>query len=299
MTQHQVFVSIPASSFGQDMFALIRESAGEAFPGGRISLHLSDSSPYAAAAPPDRESLRKRLEGSDVVVADLSGSSPNVLYELGLAHSLGKPVILLSDDPGAVPFDLRRENILLYSPTAGTQQFVARVSNALRHAVLRQSFPEAQQLEASKSGRKLFISYAHTDIAYLDRILVHLRPLERSGAIDHWSDTRLRAGDQWRGEIEKALRAARTAILLVSADFLASDFIVANELPPLLKAAEDRGTRIIPVIIKPSRFVRDQHLSRFQALNDHKRPVISMTEGEREALYAKLAEEVELDIGGP
>jgi hypothetical protein len=51
----------------------------------------------------------------------------------------------------------------------------------------------------------------------------------------------LRAGDKWKREIEKALQRATAAVLLVSADFLASDFITDNELPPLLKNAEEQG----------------------------------------------------------
>lgn len=127
-------------------------------------------------------------------------------------------------------------------------------------------------------------------------MLIHLRPVERSGAIDLWSDTKITAGERWREEIRKAVKRARVAVLLVSADFLASEFIVTDELPPLLAAAEDEGARVIPVIIKPCRFLRDESLSRFQALNDPKMPVIPMEEADREELYAKLAEIVEREI---
>jgi hypothetical protein len=101
-----------------------------------------------------------------------------------------------------------------------------------------------------------------------------LRPVERSGAISLWSDTKINPGARWREEIKQAIDEARIAVLLISADFLASEFIVTNELPPLLAAAELEGARIIPVIVKPSRFVRDRGLSRFQALNDPKAPLI-------------------------
>ena len=54
----------------------------------------------------------------------------------------------------------------------------------------------------------------------------------RSGAIDLWDDTRIETGDVWRTEIQEALDQTRVAILLVSADFMASNFIVGKELPP-------------------------------------------------------------------
>jgi hypothetical protein len=172
---------------------------------------------------------------------------------------------------------------------------IARLSDAIASALPEQPTSRSQA-QASGKRNKVFFGYSHVDASYLDRILIHLRPVERSGAIDLWSDTKIRAGDRWRDEIRKAIAAARAAVLLVSADFLASDFIVTNELPPLLAAAETEGARIIPVIVKPSRFLRDESLARFQALNDPKHPIIQMADAEREALYAKLAEIIETEI---
>ena len=64
-----------------------------------------------------------------------------------------------------------------------------------------------------------------------------IAPLEREGRIERWDDTRIRPGSEWRSEIKQALERARAAVLLISADFLASDFIQDNELPPLLSLA--------------------------------------------------------------
>ena len=61
-------------------------------------------------------------------------------------------------------------------------------------------------------------------------------------------------------------------------------------------AAEEKGTRIVPIIVKPSRFLRDKSLSRFRALNNPVQPVIRMDEAQREDLYARLAEIIEVDI---
>lgn len=139
----------------------------------------------------------------------------------------------------------------------------------------------------------IFISYCHADREYLDRLLTHLKPMEREGLIDVWSDTKLKAGDQWRSELSQALDRASVAILLVSADFLASDFIVENELPPLLDNARKRGTRIIPFILKPCRFARDDRLKHYQSFNDPKETVVRMTHGKQEKFFDALAEEVE------
>jgi hypothetical protein len=146
---------------------------------------------------------------------------------------------------------------------------------------------------SKKQAPKAFISYCHTDKAYLDRLLVHLKPLAKSDAIDAWVDTRLKAGDRWKEAIESALNSASIAILLISADFLASDFIVDNELPPLLAKAQVNGTRILPILVSPSRFVREASLNVYQAVNAPSEPLSLMKHDEREVVYDKVAQEIE------
>src|SRR5690242_13407994 len=101
---------------------------------------------------------------------------------------------------------------------------------------------------------QVFVSYSHADSAAFARLKVHLRPFEREGRVDVWADVRLQPGQQWRQEIRNALDEAAAAVLLVSADFLASDFIATNELPPLLAAAKTDGVPILPVVVKPCAF---------------------------------------------
>lgn len=143
---------------------------------------------------------------------------------------------------------------------------------------------------------KLFISYSHVDTICLDRLLVHLKPLERANTVVCWSDKRLRTGDKWKTELERNLDEAVIAILLVSADFLASDFIVNNELPPLLVKADAKGLRILPVILKPCGFRRDSILSTFQSANDPTAPLLGLSPMEQEAIYDKIADEVAREI---
>jgi len=146
----------------------------------------------------------------------------------------------------------------------------------------------------TKTNRnKVFISYSHKDKSYLERLMVHLKPLEKHGLIDTWVDTRLMAGDRWKKEIEKALKNAKVGILLISADFLASDFIIDNELPPLLRSAEENGALIIPVILKPCRFLRDINLREFQAINKPNEPLCLVSYSERELTYDSLAKIIE------
>ena len=114
----------------------------------------------------------------------------------------------------------------------------------------------------------VFVSYSHKDKAWLERVQVHLRPLARGGQMELWDDTRIKSGQRWRDEIKAALARADVAILLISADFFASDFIANNELPPLLEAARsERGLVILGVHINYSDFENDRVLSEYQTVN--------------------------------
>jgi hypothetical protein len=145
---------------------------------------------------------------------------------------------------------------------------------------------------------KVFISYSHQDKAWLERLQVHLKPLEREGLLDRWDDTRIRAGAKWHEEIEKALSSAKVAVLLVSADFLASDFIAEKELPPLLEAAKAGGALILPIIISPSRFSKTT-LAQFQATNSPDKPMIDLSRGEQEKIWLKVSEDIEDALTNP
>ena len=116
---------------------------------------------------------------------------------------------------------------------------------------------------------KLFVSYCHQDKQWLERLQVHFKALERDGTIDVWDDTDIKMGDDWDEEIEEGLKGAKAAILLVSADFLASDYIVHEELNVLLEA-EKQGLLILMVILRPCIL---GELSRFQSVNDPARPL--------------------------
>ncbi len=153
--------------------------------------------------------------------------------------------------------------------------------------------PLIQESTPKSKGKHIFISYSHRDKAFLERLLVHLKPLERQGLIDSWVDTRLLAGEKWKKEIDKALKNARVAVLLVSADFLASDFVIDNELPPLLHSAEEKGTLIIPVILKPCRFTREKNIREFQSINPPDEPLTFMDDNDREVVYDAIAQRIE------
>jgi Clp amino terminal domain, pathogenicity island component/TIR domain len=228
---------------------------------------------------------KKQVEGQDVLVAIYGERDSHAVFFL---ETLGvtRLDVLRFIDSGMVP---KRDT------DKSDEALVADIEKrAQRNLVKPRSEQARQGIEAGPA--KVFISYSHGDKCCFDRLLVHLKPLERQKAITAWSDQNLRAGDKWREKIEGTLHEAAVAVLLVSADFLASDFIVENELPPLLARAEANGLRILQVILKPCGFNRNEILSSFQAVNDPKQPLLGMDHIGQEAVYNQVAEEIASEI---
>jgi hypothetical protein len=98
---------------------------------------------------------------------------------------------------------------------------------------------------------KIFVSYSHADTKQKERLLKHLGAPDDAAEFDVWTDAQIRPGEKWEPAIEQALSNASVAILLISADFLVSDFVRHKEIPAILERREKDDLRLYPILAKP------------------------------------------------
>ena len=98
---------------------------------------------------------------------------------------------------------------------------------------------------------EIFLCYSHKDEKLLKKLETHLSLLQRDKVISIWHDRRIGAGTEWAGAIDEHLNSARIILLLVSADFLASDYCHDVEMERAIERHEAGEARVIPVILRP------------------------------------------------
>ncbi len=137
----------------------------------------------------------------------------------------------------------------------------------------------------------VFVSYCHADKDDLNRLLVHLKAAKLNNRVEYWADTQIKPGEMWNDAIKNAIASVRVAVLLVSVDYLASEFILKSELPPLLAASEEEGITILPVILGPC-FFQHTDLARFQSVNNPSVPLSKMNKHEKDEVWNKVVETI-------
>ncbi len=124
---------------------------------------------------------------------------------------------------------------------------------------------------------RVFISYSHKDKKYLDELTTMLAP-----AIEPWDDTKIAPGAKWRDEIAGAIRSSTVAVLLVSDNFLKSDFITKHELPPLLE-----GHTVFWICVSPCLYEQTA-IAQYQAAHDVSKPLSTLAKPKRQVLLKEI-----------
>lgn len=120
---------------------------------------------------------------------------------------------------------------------------------------------------------KIFCCYAREDQVWLNKLKRHLLPLQRQGCIALWDDTEIKPGQVWEAEVTSHLKKADLILLLVSPDFLASDYCMNREVQQAIPQQRQGQAQIIPIILRASGW-QTTELGNLQALPKDGKPIV-------------------------
>jgi hypothetical protein len=121
---------------------------------------------------------------------------------------------------------------------------------------------------------KVFYSYAHEDKALRDELEKHLMALKRQGLIEQWHDRDISAGKDWEHEIDTNLNKAHIILLLISKNFIHSDYCYGIELSRAIQRCEANEATIISILLRPCDW-EELSFSKYQVLPKNEHPISS------------------------
>ena len=170
--------------------------------------------------------------------------------------------------------------------------FEALLNNDLRDriTIYLESYYLDKAENAPQKNIRLFLSYAHEDEVLRFELQKHLKPLQRAGLIAAWSDRQIEAGDDWKEQIDENLERANIILLLVSADFIASDYCYDKEMGRALERHKSGEATVIPVIVRDVNWKRTPFAT-LQVLPENGTPVMQWPN--RDSAWRNVSEAIE------
>lgn len=194
------------------------------------------------------------------ITSGTTGPAGDKTWDFGIADSVLDYQDLASIDDY---FERREERIK--ASEASTPQYLSPQRD--KHTILG-------LIEPPPVGLKIFFCYAHEDEPLLDQLQQHLKPLQRQSIIDMWYDQDINAGTEWKKVINEHLNTADIILLLISPDFVNSEYCYSVEMKRALERHEQGEAYVIPIILRHVHW-EIQSLYKLQALPKDALPVIS------------------------
>jgi TIR domain len=138
----------------------------------------------------------------------------------------------------------------------------------------------------------VFISYSHRDEVWRDELVRRLRVSQRAGELRISDTSELQVGGDWSAEISGKLNQADLAVILMSPDALASDFMVEKEFPVLLRRQRAGEIVFLPVLLRQSLWTALGGFAELQFANNPSKPLANLSPADRETAFAQIAERI-------
>jgi hypothetical protein len=146
---------------------------------------------------------------------------------------------------------------------------------------------------SAPSARQCFVSYAHHDHRACDRVSVHMKAVGNAFGFSIWADHKLRAGSVWSTRLDKEIKKSCIFVLIVTNDFLASDYIRDYELPAIKSMRDKKGALVVPIILRDCgwQYLCDAYVQAVP-MNSKRRIVPCLEWKDTEKAYAVCAREI-------
>lgn len=253
---------------------LAEPSSGQLSIGSNTTLRLAVSN---AGRTPAYDVIVRLRPSAGLLI--LRGSSEIRVKEVPPGRAVTHECVVRSSRVGQVRLSVTSGSYRIATGQAYTMPTIELTLESIdagdgrRDAVLAPA-PPAQSVQPSHAPLPLFCSYSRADDGLREALERHLASLRRSGLVADWHFRKIEAGSDWEREIDQRLASARIILLLVSPDFMNSDYCYDTEMGRALEMHGAGLARVIPVILRPVRW-QDAPFKTLQALPRDGRPVIT------------------------
>ena len=148
---------------------------------------------------------------------------------------------------------------------------------------------------SNESTIKIFIAYSREDTSILNKLRTNLKVLERAHNVKVWYDGEIEVGSDWEKSIKTHLHTADIILLLISENFIASDYCYNNEMTEALSLHDQEKVRTIPIIAKECLW-QDTPFARLQALPQDGKPITSSDWSTPNRPYLNVVEQLRAKV---
>jgi hypothetical protein len=246
---------------------------------------LADGMPVDAAVSEARKAISLGVEntvewGTPVLyMRSPDGDLFDIVHKPNISNTVStRPLSFFGED----------ENTTIFNDMS--MQASAKDIEQINHLKQLENVIQAPSKESqSVKSVEIFYSYAHEDERLRKKLETHLSLLKQEGLITGWYDREIRAGAEWMHEIEAHLNSAHIILLLVSPDFMASDYCYSIEMKRALERHEARSVRVIPIILRPTDW-KKAPFSKLQVLPSNQRPITKWPD--RDEAFLNVAQDI-------
>jgi internalin A len=185
---------------------------------------------------------------------------------------------------------LEESGIRTFPEVVGDRVIEVDVHALLNGVELEGTRRRERTMDTPRQAVRLFYSYSHKDETLRNELETHLKLLQRQGRLETWHDRKIEAGEEWKQKIDNNLERADIILLLVSSDFIASNYCYEKEMGRALERHAQGEALVIPVIVRAVNW-RIAPFAKLQALPQNGRAVTLWED--RDSAWQNVSEGIE------